>query len=197
MCEETFFFRFAFWEKCRGTADFSSAPRLCPEAVVWKTAPPADSLGPQTFASKTTNALSDLSPEFHNCFRKCENRNCTRYSWHSKFETVWLKRELNSKVDRTQLFRKPAKNTVWSLPPSSSSPSSFSCPFRFRPCTFARIISFQDTRHFIVFFKACGQRITSKSTQDEQFWGLSLGIFKSSGNQRWLLWPGNLIPTCR
>lgn len=114
--------------------------------------------------------------------------NCKHDSWPPKFETVLLKRGLGSQVDRSQLLGEPAEKTAWNLPPFCFlSPSSFFCPVRFRPCAFARMISFQDTRGFIVFLKACGQRITSKSIQDEWFFGLGLGFFKSSGNQRWLV----------
>lgn len=41
------------------------------------------------------------------------------------------------------------------------------------------MISFQDTRGFIVFLKACGQRSTSQSIQDEWFFGLGLSFFSS------------------
>ena len=114
----------------------------------------------------TASGLKSL--EFHNWLRKCENRHCQRDLPHPKFETVWFQGELGSNSDLRQLCGSPARNTVWSLPPGSSlPPSSFFCPVRFRPCVFARMISFQDTRGFIVLLKACGQRITSKSIQDE------------------------------
>ena len=172
MCEETFFsFALLFKRSVRGTADFCGALRLCPETVEWKTAPPTDSLGPMRLLQELQRSVRFKSLEFHNWLKKCENRHCQRDSPHPKFETGCFHGELASNSDLRQLCGSPARNTVWSLPPGSSlpppPPPSFFCPVRFRPCVFARMISFQDTRGFIVLLKACGQRITSKSIQDE------------------------------
>lgn len=192
MCEETFFFPLlCFLREVQRHCRFLWCPEVSrPATVGWKTAPPTDSPGPapslqdpqDCHIAEVWNFTTDLeSVKTEIVSVTSRTQSVTLFCWRENVAVTRI-----SQLSGEASSRHPLASASLSF----LSPSWFFCPGRLRPCVFARMISFQDTTGFIVFLKACGQRITSKGIQDESLLSLGFGFFK-------LLWKSKVACVTR